>query len=89
MFLDKKVALVTGASRGVGKGIALSLANAGMMVYITGRTVKEGDSGTNLAGTIFQTQAEILERGGSCIALQCDHRVDSQVKNVFIASIAK
>ena len=83
MNLDKKVALVTGASRGVGKGIALSLAEAGMLVYITGRTINEGDSDSKLTGTIYQTQSEIQGRGGKCIALQCDHNDDYQVKTVF------
>ena len=83
MNLDKKVALVTGASRGVGKGIALSLAEAGMLVYITGRTINEGDSDSKLTGTIYQTQSEIQGRGGKYIALQCDHNDDYQVKTVF------
>ncbi len=78
-----KVALVTGASRGVGKGIALSLGEAGATVYITGRTVDEGKSASCLSGTIHQTAQEIQKLGGKCIAIQCDHRIDSEVEAVF------
>jgi dehydrogenase/reductase SDR family protein 1 len=78
-----KIALVTGASRGIGKGIALALAEAGATVYITGRTVTEGKSTSSLSGTIHQTVKDIQKLGGKCIAIQCDHRVDSQVEAVF------
>ena len=53
--LEGKVAVVTGASRGVGKGIALGLGEAGATVYITGRTVEEGKAAVHLPGTIHQT----------------------------------
>jgi len=78
-----KIALVTGASRGVGKGIALCLGEAGATVYITGRTVDEGKSASRLCGTIHQTADEIVKLGGKCIAIQCDHRNDSEVEAVF------
>jgi NAD(P)-dependent dehydrogenase (short-subunit alcohol dehydrogenase family) len=78
-----KIALVTGASRGVGKGIALCLGEAGATVYITGRTVDEGKSASRLCGTIHQTADEIVKFGGKCIAIQCDHRNDSEVEAVF------
>ena len=78
-----KVALVTGASRGVGKGIALGLGEAGATVYITGRTVEEGKAAVALPGTIHQTAAEVGRLGGTCIPLLCDHRSDEQVEAVF------
>lgn len=78
-----KVALVTGASRGVGKGVALCLAEAGATVYITGRTVEEGESASRLCGTIHQTAEEVVKLGGKCIAIKCDHRNDPEVESVF------
>lgn len=81
--LAGKVALVTGASRGIGKGIALSLGEAGATVYITGRTVEEGKSAAGLPGTIYQTADDVITLGGKCIAIQCDHNVDKEVEAVF------
>lgn len=83
--LAGKVALVTGASRGIGKGIALVLAEQGATVYVTGRTVREGDY--YLPGTVGSTAAECSERGkdsgGKGIAIACDHGDDAQVARVF------
>ncbi|MEZ4725901.1 MAG: SDR family NAD(P)-dependent oxidoreductase [Caldilineaceae bacterium] len=81
--LKGKVALVTGASRGVGKGIALGLGEAGATVYITGRTVEEGQAAVNLPGTIYQTAQEVAALGGSCIPVRCDHRRDDEVRALF------
>ncbi len=78
-----KVALVTGASRGIGKGVALGLGEAGATVYITGRTVEEGKAAVALPGTIYQTAAEVDRLGGTGIPLACDHRDDRQVEAVF------
>ncbi len=81
--LRGKVALVTGASRGIGKGIALSLGQAGATVYITGRTVKEGEAAVDLPGTIHQTAEEVNQLGGTCIAIRCDHTRDKEVEALF------
>jgi NAD(P)-dependent dehydrogenase (short-subunit alcohol dehydrogenase family) len=75
------VAVVTGASRGAGKGIALALAATGATVYITGRTRNDGDS--DLPGSLATTVKEIDERGGAGIAVVCDHSDDAQVAAVF------
>lgn len=72
-----RVALVTGASRGAGRGIAAALGEAGMTVYVSGRTT--GVSDTGLPGTIFSTAAEVTERGGLGVAIACDHDDDGQV----------
>ena len=81
--LNGNVALVTGASRGIGKGIALGLGEAGAIVYITGRTVEEGKAAVNLPGTIYQTAEELSKQGGKCIPIRCDHSNDEEVKSVF------
>jgi dehydrogenase/reductase SDR family protein 1 len=81
--LTGKVALVTGASRGVGKGIALGLGEAGATVYITGRTVEEGKAAVDLPGNIYQTAEEIASLSGRGIAVRCDHTNDEEVKDLF------
>jgi len=81
--LAKKIAVVTGASRGVGKGIALGLGEAGATVYVTGRTIKNKTDAGKLGGTVFQTAEEVTAFGGKGIALLCDHTDDTQVEEAF------
>lgn len=75
------VAVVTGASRGAGKGIALALGATGATVYVTGRSQREGEA--DLPGTVHATAREIDALGGRGIAVACDHRDDGQVQAVF------
>jgi NAD(P)-dependent dehydrogenase (short-subunit alcohol dehydrogenase family) len=79
--LTGKVAVVTGASRGIGKGIALALGEQGATVYVTGRTVTPGSY--PLPGTVGETAAEIDKRGGKGIAVGVDHADDAQVAALF------
>lgn len=78
--LAGKVALVTGASRGGGKGIALVLGEQGATVYVTGRSVRGQPTTLGRPGTIDDTAEEVTLRGGSGIAVRCDHSDDAQVE---------
>lgn len=80
--LAGRVTLVTGASRGVGRGIALALGRAGATVYVTGRTT-DADPPGELPGTIDASARDVTAAGGRGIALRCDHRDDAQVESVF------
>lgn len=78
---ENRVVVVTGASRGAGKGIAVALGKTGATVYVTGRTRNEGDA--PLPGTVFATAEEISAAGGKGIPVICDHADDAQVKALF------
>ncbi|NKY51555.1 SDR family NAD(P)-dependent oxidoreductase [Nocardia vermiculata] len=81
MVGSERVVVVTGASRGAGKGIALALGETGATVYVTGRTRNEGDA--PLPGTVFATAEEIGRRGGRGVPVVLDHRDDAQVEAFF------
>lgn len=80
LALEGKIALVTGATRGIGKGIAVELAESGAKVYFTGRTTAEDPQ---RPGTVERTEREIAEQGGQAVGLVCDHHVDAEVAEVF------
>lgn len=81
--LEGKIALVTGASRGAGRGIALELSLAGCKVYITGRS-RRGKSITQYSDLTLDDTKEIIEKaGGECESLECDHSQESDIKSVF------
>ena len=79
--LAGQVAVVTGASRGIGRGVALALADEGATVYVSGRTVTPGSY--PLPGTVRETALEVDRRGGKGIAVQVDHAKDEQVAALF------
>ena len=77
----KPVAVVTGASRGAGRGIAIALGSHGCTVYVTGRSQKSGDH--PLPGTIYETAQAVTAAGGTGIAVACDHGSDEQTQALF------
>ncbi|HUA74744.1 MAG TPA: SDR family NAD(P)-dependent oxidoreductase [Solirubrobacteraceae bacterium] len=81
--LRSSVALVTGASRGVGRGIALALGDAGATVYVSARSTRRGAQTEGLPGTLEDTAEEIDRRGGTAVVCCCDHRLDPAVIDLF------
>src|SRR5215510_9445431 len=78
--LAGKVALVAGATRGAGRGIAVQLGAAGATVYVTGRTTRSARSEMNRPETIEETAALVNEAGGRGIAVRVDHLVPEEVR---------
>lgn len=83
-LLKGKVAIVTGASRGGGRGIALVLGEEGTTVYVTGRSIRGASTRSKLPGTTIEDTAEqVTARGGVGIPVRCDHTVDAEVDALF------
>jgi NAD(P)-dependent dehydrogenase (short-subunit alcohol dehydrogenase family) len=78
--LTGKVAIVTGASRGLGKAMAVHLARAGAAVAVAARTVEAGQS--PLPGTIYETVSEIVKEGGKSLSIRCDVTREEDVENL-------
>jgi NAD(P)-dependent dehydrogenase (short-subunit alcohol dehydrogenase family) len=81
--LRGKIAVVAGATRGAGRGIAVELGAAGATVYCTGRSVRGQASPSSRPETIDGTAERVTEAGGIGIAVQVDHSVEEQVKALF------
>jgi NAD(P)-dependent dehydrogenase (short-subunit alcohol dehydrogenase family) len=82
-LLEGKVAVVTGASRGAGRGIARVLGEAGATVYVTGRSIRGEPTTLNRPGTIDDAAEEVTARGGLGIPVRVDHTDDVQVRALF------
>ncbi|WP_156434549.1 SDR family NAD(P)-dependent oxidoreductase [Mycobacterium sp. IS-1590] len=80
-MVDAPIAVVTGASRGAGRGIAHALGRHGCTVYVTGRTERADES--VLDGTIHETAELVTAAGGTGIAVRVDHADDEQTKALF------
>jgi NAD(P)-dependent dehydrogenase (short-subunit alcohol dehydrogenase family) len=78
-----KTAVVTGASRGVGKGIAIALGAAGYEVHVTGRSTGSAVTHPAVGGTVEQTAVAVTEAGGKGVPVVCDHTDDAQVAALF------
>ena len=92
--LAGKIAIVTGASRGAGRGIAAELGAAGATVYVTGRSTRESPATsyagllkqagrTDLPGSIDETAEEVTRAGGRGIPVRCDHTDEAQVRDLM------
>ena len=80
-LLEAKIVVVTGASRGVGKGIATQLGKYGATVYVTGRTLSTSSNASS--GTIDGVAEEVTAAGGKGVAVACDHSDDDQIRALF------
>src|SRR6202167_306979 len=77
--LTGHVAVVAGATRGAGRGIARALGEAGATVYCTGRSVRGNRSPYNRPETIEETAEMINAAGGAAVAIRVDHTVEAEV----------
>ena len=83
MTLEGKVALVAGATRGAGRGIAAALGEAGATVYCTGRSTRGSPATEGRPETIEETAELVTARGGRGVHVRCDHSVPEQVRELF------
>src|SRR5687767_8585341 len=86
MTFQNKTVLITGASRGIGKAIAIRLAKEGANIIVAAKSVEEN---AKLGGTIFSAAAEIESAGGKALAVQCDIRYEEQINNVVHKAVEK
>lgn len=86
MSFQNKTAFITGASRGIGKAIALKLAADGANIVIAAKSIEEN---SKLGGTIYTAAAEIEAAGGKALAIQCDIRDESQIEKAVEKAVEK
>ena len=86
MSLKNKTVLITGASRGIGKAIALRLAAEGANIVIAAKSIEEN---SKLGGTIYSAAAEVEAAGGQALAVQCDIRFEDQVAQVVEKAVER
>jgi citronellol/citronellal dehydrogenase len=86
MLFNNKTVFITGASRGIGKAIALKLAKEGATIIVAAKSTEENPK---LGGTIFSAAKEIEEAGGKALPIQCDIRFEDQVEKTVQEAVEK
>src|SRR6476659_8674020 len=86
MSLKNKTVFITGASRGIGKAIALRLAREGANIVIAAKSTEEN---AQLGGTIYSSAEEVEKSGGRALAIQCDIRFEDQIQNAVNKAVEK